>query len=52
MSPHRFGVVGLGNIGAPIAANIANAGFEIIGLDKVGAPDCLPPRSRDRVRYI
>ena len=36
MSPRRFGFIGLGNMGAPMAANIAAAGFELIVYDKAG----------------
>ncbi len=36
MSPRRFGFIGLVNMGAPMAANIAAAGFELIVYDKAG----------------
>lgn len=33
----RIGFVGLGNMGLPMAANLAKAGFELTGFDTVGA---------------
>ena len=37
-----IGFVGLGNMGAPMAANIAAAGFELIGFDAAGTDGRLP----------
>jgi 3-hydroxyisobutyrate dehydrogenase len=36
------GFIGLGNMGAPIAANIAGAGFDLIGFDAAGTDGRLP----------
>ncbi|GAB5446460.1 3-hydroxyisobutyrate dehydrogenase [Gymnodinialimonas sp.] len=36
----RIGFIGLGNMGAPMAANLAQAGHEVVGFDTVaGAPE-------------
>ncbi len=37
MSPSRFGFVGLGNMGAPMAANVARAGFDLTVYDAAGS---------------
>ena len=37
-----IGFVGLGNMGAPIAANVAAAGFELIGFDAAGTDGRVP----------
>ncbi|MBO69050.1 MAG: NADPH nitroreductase [Acidiferrobacteraceae bacterium] len=42
MNIKKMAIVGLGSIGAPIAANIASGGFEIIGFDKAGTSSLLP----------
>ena len=36
MSPARFGFVGVGAMGGPMAANIAAAGFDLIVYDTAG----------------
>ena len=33
----KIGFAGLGNMGAPMAINLANAGHEVVGFDPVGA---------------
>ncbi len=40
--PTTIGFVGLGNMGRPMAANIATAGFALIGFDAAGTADRLP----------
>ena len=42
MSERVYGFLGLGNMGAPIAANIAAAGFEVVGYDAAGTKDRRP----------
>ena len=42
MSDRVVGFVGLGNMGAPMAANVAAAGFELIGYDAAGTEGRLP----------
>jgi 3-hydroxyisobutyrate dehydrogenase-like beta-hydroxyacid dehydrogenase len=42
MSDRVYGFLGLGNMGAPMAANIAAAGFELIGYDSAGTDGRLP----------
>jgi 3-hydroxyisobutyrate dehydrogenase len=37
-----YGFLGLGNMGSPMAANIAAAGFEVVGYDAAGTKDRLP----------
>ncbi len=37
----KIGFIGLGNMGAPMAANLASAGHEVIGFDTVATPDGL-----------
>lgn len=34
----KIGFIGLGNMGAPMAANLANAGHEVVGFDTVAPP--------------
>lgn len=43
--PEAVGVVGLGNMGAALAANLVGAGFDVIAHDLAG-PDRLPPGAR------
>jgi len=31
----KVGVIGLGNMGGPMAANLANAGYSVTGFDMV-----------------
>ncbi len=41
-----IGFIGLGNMGAPMAVNLANAGHEVMGLDvNAPVPDALEPAS-------
>ena len=40
--PAVVGFVGLGNMGRPMAANIAAAGFELVGFDVLGSAGRLP----------
>ena len=42
MSDRVYGFLGLGNMGAPMAANIAAAGFDVVGYDAAGTKDRLP----------
>jgi 3-hydroxyisobutyrate dehydrogenase len=42
MTPAVVGFVGLGQMGAPMAANIVAAGYELIGFDAAGTTDRLP----------
>ena len=42
MSPRRLGFVGLGNMGGPMAANLAEAGFDLIVHDIAGAAERAP----------
>jgi 3-hydroxyisobutyrate dehydrogenase len=42
MNERAIGFLGLGNMGAPMAANIAAAGFELVGYDAAGTKDRLP----------
>jgi len=37
-----YGFLGLGNMGSPMAANIAAAGFDVVGYDAAGTKDRLP----------
>ncbi len=46
MSPSRFGFVGLGNMGGPMAANIARAGFDLVVYDAAGTEARAPAGSR------
>jgi len=41
-----FGFVGLGNMGHPMAANLARAGFDVVGFDAAGTAERLPPGVR------
>ena len=41
--PAKIGFVGLGNMGGPMAANIAKAGFDLTVYDKAGAEGRTPP---------
>jgi 3-hydroxyisobutyrate dehydrogenase-like beta-hydroxyacid dehydrogenase len=45
VTPAVLGFVGLGQMGAPMAANIAAAGFELVGYDPAGTAG-LPPSAR------
>lgn len=38
---HRAGIIGLGKMGLPIARNLAERGFEIIGYCRSGSPELL-----------
>ena len=38
----KIGFIGLGNMGAPMAANLKAAGHDVIGFDTVASPDGLP----------
>jgi 3-hydroxyisobutyrate dehydrogenase-like beta-hydroxyacid dehydrogenase len=40
--PQAVGFIGLGNMGRPMATNIAEAGFPLIGFDAAGTDDRLP----------
>ena len=42
MSPRVYGFLGLGNMGSPMAANVAAAGFDVVGYDAAGTKDRLP----------
>ena len=42
MTTTRYGFVGLGNMGAPMAANMAKAGFELMVYDKAGSAERAP----------
>ncbi len=46
MSPSRFGFVGLGNMGAPMAANVARAGFDLTVYDAAGSEARAPAGAR------
>jgi len=46
MIPARFGFVGLGDMGGPMAANIAAAGFDLIVYDKAGTEARTPDGAR------
>ena len=37
-----FGFIGLGNMGQPMAANLARAGFDVVGFDAAGTTERLP----------
>lgn len=41
-TPRVLGFIGLGQMGNPMAANIAKAGFELICFDSAGAPERTP----------
>ena len=38
----KIGFVGLGNMGAPMAANLVEAGHDVVGFDTAASPDFLP----------
>ena len=40
--PTRFGFVGLGNMGRPMPANLAKAGFDLVVHDAAGTADRAP----------
>ena len=42
LTPRTLGFVGLGDMGAPMAANIARHGFEVIGYDRAGTSGRAP----------
>ena len=42
MSSRVYGFLGLGNMGSPMAANIAAAGHDVIGYDAAGTKDRKP----------
>ncbi len=46
MTPDKFGFVGLGQMGGPMAANIAAKGFDLAVFDQAGSADLAPPGSR------
>jgi 3-hydroxyisobutyrate dehydrogenase-like beta-hydroxyacid dehydrogenase len=46
MTPAVAGFVGLGNMGRPMAANIAAAGFDLVCFDAAGTAERLPPGAR------
>jgi len=41
------GIIGLGNIGRPVAANLAEAGFEVTAVRRASAEDFPPRRNGD-----
>lgn len=43
MTSKRYGFLGLGQMGGPMAANIAKGGFDLIAYDKAGTDGRLPP---------
>ena len=45
-APQRYGFVGLGNMGGPMAANMAKAGFALWVYDKAGSTELAPPDSQ------
>ena len=42
MTTHRYGFAGLGNMGGPMAANIAGGGFDLVVYDKAGTRERAP----------
>lgn len=46
MSERTFGFIGLGNMGHPMATNLARAGFDVVGFDAAGTAERLPPGVR------
>ena len=42
----RIGFIGLGNMGAPMAANLVAAGHDVIGFDVAARPEDLPMATR------
>lgn len=45
-APKEIGFVGLGQMGNPMAANIAKAGFSVLCFDAAGTEERLPPKAR------
>ena len=43
MTPAVLGFVGLGNMGGPMAANLAAAGFALVCFDAAGTAERMPP---------
>lgn len=43
MTTKRYGFLGLGQMGGPMAANIAKGGFDLVAYDKAGTEGRLPP---------
>jgi 3-hydroxyisobutyrate dehydrogenase len=41
-SPMKVAFIGLGNMGAPMAANLVKSGFDVVGFDTVAQPEGLP----------
>lgn len=46
MTAATYGFIGLGNMGAPMAANMAKAGFELTVYDKAGSAQRAPEHTR------
>jgi 3-hydroxyisobutyrate dehydrogenase len=46
MAPQEIGFVGLGQMGEPMAANIAKAGFPVVCFDKAGTEERLPAKAK------
>jgi 3-hydroxyisobutyrate dehydrogenase-like beta-hydroxyacid dehydrogenase len=44
-----IGFIGLGNMGHPIATNIVQAGFDLVGFDAAGTADRLPTGARPAI---
>lgn len=42
-NPRRLGFIGLGQMGGPMAANVAAAGFDLLCFDQAGTLDRVPP---------
>lgn len=42
MTTHAYGWIGLGNMGEPMAANLAQAGFDVLAFDAAGTEARLP----------
>lgn len=45
MTPKRLGFAGLGQMGGPMAANIAKGGFDLVVYDKAGTPGRAPDKT-------
>lgn len=45
-APKEIGFIGLGQMGNPMAANIAKAGFSVLCFDSAGTEERLPPKAR------
>ena len=43
MTPAVLGFVGLGNMGGPMAANLAAAGFTLVCFEAAGTAERMPP---------